>query len=217
MLRARASQFEISRPVDYRPLKTIPLSFSHFTHSPLQGLFTLPERVSQMAFYLDSSQSFETFLLAVRLRSTYAEPDWQKRRGARELEREVAEGLERVWKSWFEELHDDSRSRTSEIDASGRRSCRRSLSPGSSTGIARVGLQISSESKEPEEPTINHSWPETDYSAVTKYEVSWTEVRLDVARVVVKSEDAAIRREHRAVFTFATPYGGPRGGMIRVV
>jgi hypothetical protein len=216
--------------VDYRPLKTIPLSFSHFNHSPLQGLFTLPEDLSQMAFYLDSSQSFETFLLSVRLHETHGDPGWQKRSAARATEREVAEGLERVWRSWFEELDDaDSRSRTSGIDGGGRsNNSRRSLSPGGVTGIARVGLHISSKSKEPYGPgpsqatvgdVIDHvSSPGADCSTEeAKYEMNWTEVCLDVARVVVKSEEAANRRESSAVFTFATPYGGPRTGMVRVV
>jgi hypothetical protein len=241
----KSRKFEISRPMDYRPLKIVPLLFSRFDdHAPNQGLFTLPEDLSQMPFYLDPSQSFETFYLTVRLHAIpQGTSDWRRRRVARDTERDIAEVLERVWRSWFEDLHRESASSssshrpTTEGDSgidSGSKVVNRSLSPVGGTAITRVDLQISSKSKDPltsaspSDSVPMDGWSSSSSSSTSsleariasaeeEYEVKWREVYLDVARVVVESEEAANRRENRAVFTFATPYGSPRLGMVRVV
>ena len=190
-------QFECSAPSDPTRMLQHVLYFDMFSstaYEPTLASFTFCTESSSVVFGMDATQSFETFLLAVKV--TYTG------RGAPN-DLVIAEGLERVWRTWFAvfDEHQALDSGFSEL-ALGQGQVEKPAqieAPNSSMRSLVIDQTIAKASlvlmKPPPESKGTSVIGRELYHRQSDYEFAWKEVSLNIGRVVVAVEEAEKRNK----------------------
>jgi len=162
---------------------------------------------------MDATQSFETFLLAVKL--VYERQPTFTNNGSRRVspgDFTLAEGLERVWRTWYDAFDEEVEALDSgfgdleleEHGGNGKVLQRDTIATqDSSTKSLTIDQTIAKATLVLCRPTEGQSTSSERgkalYHKLSNYEFKWQDVWLDLARVVVAVEEAQKRKTSRVV------------------
>lgn len=166
-----------------------------------QFTFCTANKANRVLFQMDATQSFETFLLAVKITYDRLDP-----RAYAPNDFTIAEGLERVWRTWFDVFNERQAldSGFSELGIDKVEKPITQIDPPNSSmrslvidqTIAKASLVLM---KPPPEDSKTSEKGQGLYHRQSDYEFAWKEVALNIGRVIVAVEEAEKRKTQRVV------------------